>query len=51
MGSYGGRFPADGDGFIARLEALVGRVLLPTKGGRPRKQGPQRGKQKQQKHG
>ncbi len=43
--------PAGGAGFIARLEALVGRVLRPKKGGRPRKQDPRHDKQKEQKHG
>ena len=31
--------------------ALVGRVLRPTKGGRPRRQDPQHDKQKEKKHG
>jgi len=43
--------PAGGASFIARLEALVGRVLRPKKGGRPRKQRPQHQTQKDQKHG
>ena len=30
--------PAGNDGFIDRLEAMLGRVLMPKKGERPRKQ-------------
>ena len=43
--------PAGGASFIAHLEALVGRVLRPKKGGRPRKQKPKQRRQKEQKHG
>lgn len=44
--------PAGGESFIERLESLLGRVLRPKKGGRPRKPNAERYKGKQeQKHG
>ena len=49
-GTHTGR-PADGTDFIARLEALVGRVLRPKKGGRPRKHKPEHQAPNGQKHG
>ena len=40
--------PAGGTGFVAKLEVIVGRILRPQKGGRPRKATTNK---KDQKHG